>query len=248
MFGAGCEVFGTFAVPANTQTAATVITRLIPPFALGHGGAQVQKVDGNGDRIVPAPRAYTHVTSLSYLDSGTAHQATILRPLNWTYLTAALAANGTALTLAADPGIYSTNYKYPLPNGVTKPASVADNGIGASDYVAFQLRDGSWYFGTITSGSGTAVVLASGVPNVTGGGADKNTVVYYFGVAADLNPQTLVAHHYFLSTAGSARIEFLSAGAGSVPSLNPGDPMIFYSANATNAGTLSSLSGIYANR
>lgn len=248
MMGVGTEIYGTFAVPASTQNAGTVITRLIPPYALGHNGPQVQKVDGNGKRIAPAPRAYTHVSSLAYLDSGTAHQATIMRPLNWTYLAAALAANGTALSLAADPGVYSTNYKYPLPGGLTKPSGVADNAIAASDYVAFQLRDGSWYFGTITSGSGTSPVLASAVPNVTGGGADKYTIVYFFGVAADLNPQTLLAHHYFLSTAGSARVEFLGQGSGTVPSLNPGDPMIFYSANATNAGTLSSLSGFYANR
>lgn len=241
----GYQKFGGWAVPSNTQTAATVITRLIPPFRAGDGGPYLAKADGNGRAIQPKPQAYTHVTSVIYADTGTAHNVTIMRPLNWTYLTAALAANGTALTLKDDPGLYSTNFRYPLPAGHTV-ASTANNAIGASDYVAFQLRDGTWYFGTITSGSGTTPVLATAVPNVTGGGADANTIVYFFGIATDVVPQTGLAHHYWTAGAGTTRVELMGQGGGTFTNLNRGDPMIVYSANATAAGVLAGCAGFYA--
>lgn len=245
----GTEIYGTWSVPSNTQTAGTVITRLVPPYAGGKGGPYLHKVDGNGKRAAPAPRAFTHVSGLAYADTGTAHQATVMRPLNWTYTTAATAANATTMVLAADPGAYSTAYAYPLPSGATKPAGVANNAMASGDYVAFQLRDGTWYFGTTTGLSSLTMTLGTAVPNVTGGGCDANTVVYFYGVSTDSNPQTGIAHHYWLSGTGSASREFLGqGGGGTLPSLNPGDPLIFYSANATNAGTLVACSGFYADR
>ena len=242
------EVFGTWAVPSNTANAGTAFDRLIPPYKSGGGGPYLAKVDGNGRLNQPAPAAFSHVSSLIYADTGTSHQVTVMRPLNWTYLTAALASAGTTLALAADPGLYSTAYKYPTPGGHLV-ASVANNAIAANDYVAFQLRDGSWHYSTVASGSGTAPVLTTAVPTVTGGGADAGTVVYFFGISTDKNPQTNLVHHYWLSLAGTARLEMLGQGSGGTfAALNRGDPMIIYSANATNAGTLISASGFYANR
>ena len=239
----GSQFLGTFAVPGFTAANDTAFVRLVPPYRGNDGAAAIHKVDGSGRQIQPAPRAISHLSSLIYAAAATVHNVVVMRPLNWTYLTAALASAGTAITLANDPGLYSTKFRYGAPLGHL-PASTADNAISAGDYVAFQLRDGTWHFSTIASGSGTAVVLTTAVPTVTGGGADAGTVLYFFGVAADVNPQTNLAHHYFTSTA-STRVDFLGSNGGALPALNRGDPMLIYSANATAAGFLVGAAGFY---
>lgn len=243
----GTEIHGTWAVSGNTASAGTAFYRFVPPYAGGKGGPMTHKVDGNG-RMIPAPRSITHVSSLIYAAGTTAHDVVIMRPLNWTYITEAVTANDTTVVLAADPGAYSTAYKYPLPNGTTKPANVANNAIAGSDYVAFQLRDGTWHVSAVTSVSSLTLTLTTATPNVTGGGCDANTVLYFFGVSTDSNPQTGLPHLYLTSTA-STRVSFFSGqGPDSAAALNPGDPLIIYSANASNAGTLICASGYYADR
>ncbi len=204
-------------------------------------------MDGNGNKR--DHKAYTHITQLIYTGGSTIHNVTVMRPLNWTYITTAVAHNSQTVVLAADPGIYSTNYKYPLPGGVTKPAVGADDGIAGSDYVAFQLKDGSWHVSAVTSVSSLTLTITTATPNVSGGGAAANTVLYFFGAAANVNPQTGAAHLYVNSIA-SARGSLISDGAGpaAITSLNPGDPLLIYSSNVTAAGFLNACCGIYADK
>lgn len=245
----GFEIFRTWAVSGNTATADTAFYRLVEPYpGTGAGGRPLHRVDGNGKRVQPAPGAFTHVSSLIYTAGTTAHDVVVLRPLNWTYLTEAAGVNDTTVVIADDPGVYSTNYRYPLSGAVTKPTSVADNAIAANDYVAFQRLDGTWHVSTVASVSGLTVTLNTATPNVTGAGAAKYAMVYFFGVAADVNPQTGLAHLAFKSTA-STKVEFFAQnGSSSACGLNPYDPLIIYSGNATAAGTLNAASGFYANR
>lgn len=70
----------------KTETADTVITRLIPPVR----------------------RAFTRLTGVHYRAGGTAHTLTVMRPLNKTTLTAAAAAAQAVINIAADPGDYPT--------------------------------------------------------------------------------------------------------------------------------------------
>jgi hypothetical protein len=168
-----------------------------------------------------------------------------MRPLNWCRIAEAVAANDTTIVIDADPGLYATKYRYPLPGGMTKPINTADNAIAASDYVAFQLLDGTWHISTVASVSSLTLTLDTATPNVTGGGAALDTVLYFFGVAANTNPQTGAAHLSIKSGAGTSRVVLIPEGSGSIPALNPGDPLILYSANATNAGVLTAC-GFYA--
>src|SRR5262249_37489 len=129
----------------------------------------------------------THVTRVDYTSPTNLHTLAILRPANWTYCTAAVAAGGTVINLAADPGVYSTNYKYALPGTQATVASVADNPIPSTDHLVTQLVDGTLYASKVSSVSGLAITMATAVPNVTGGGIAKETPVFFFPAAMTSN-------------------------------------------------------------
>lgn len=242
----GAQVYGTFALPSQTQSAGTAIVSLVPPYR-GSGGNPplLYKLDKN--QKPNWEKAFTHLSQLTYTAAGTAHTVVVMRPLNWTTIASAVAHNSTSVVLTADPGVYSTNYKYALPTEASgKPSGVADNGIAANDYVAFQLKDGTWHVSTVGSVSSLTLTLSTGTPNVAGGGAVAGTPLFFFGVAGDSDPATKSTHVSFLSVA-NARTELISDKTfGDVSSLNPGDPLLIYSANASNAGTLAVAVGFYA--
>jgi hypothetical protein len=249
----GTEILGSWAVSSLTASADTAFARLIPPYAGGKGGPYLHKADGNGKRVEPKPRGITTIASLIYAAGGTVHDVIVMRPLNWTYITEAVAANDTTVVVAKDPGTWATAgvFKYDLPGDASGiPSAIGNNTIAANDYVAFQLRDGTWHVSTVASVSSLTVTLNTATPNVTGGGCAIGTMFYYFGVAADTVPQTGAAH-LSLKSVASTRVDLLAVaggGAGVVPALNAGDPLIIYSANATAAGTLHLASGYYLDR
>ncbi len=74
---------GAFALGTATQTAATVITALIPPY-------QNRK---------------TRVTDLVYRCGSTVNILSLMRPLGATTVTTAVAEAGTAMTVTANPGV-----------------------------------------------------------------------------------------------------------------------------------------------
>jgi hypothetical protein len=238
------RVVGDFTVGTTTVAFGTAFASLIAPWR-GSGGAPLQYKVGPNGRPNWVPGAYTHVTQAVYTAAGTAHDLVFMRPLNWAVVAADVAANSGAVTLLTDPGLYSTNYKYPLgPDAGGVVATVANNAIAGSDYVAVQLRDGTWHMSLVTSVSSLTVTMTTVCPNVTGGGIEAGSILFFFGVAADVNPQTGKAHLAITSVA-SARTSLLDSGGGGVPTLNPGDPMILYSANAAATGILNSASGRY---
>lgn len=238
------NVLGTLSVGQKAFSAAGV--QLIPPFrgAPGSGPFLYRATDASPQ----FGEAVTHINTVGYTTLGTAHLIGIMRPFNWTYLTAAVAANGTAIFPKLDPGVYSTNYKYAIPGGIPVNG-VADNAIAASDYVAIQLVDGSFHVSTIASGTfaGANLVLTTGLPNITGGGAAAGAVMYFFGVIGDSNPQTgLVNPQTTIALSQTRDVTWSQATMGIVAALNPGDPLLFYTPNTTNNGTLEFISGFYA--
>lgn len=239
------QVLGSFTVPRKTENAGTVIVQLIPPFR-GPGGRPFLYRPAPPNKHIPD--AITHVTKVAYTTGATAHLIGIMRPFNYTWTTAAIAANGTGLTIYDDPGVYSTNYKYSSPLS-TGTATVADNAIAANDYVAIQLKDGTWHLSTIASGTfaGGDLVLTTAVPNITGGGVASGAPVYFFGVIANSDPATgLVSPQVTIGANETANVSWADATVGPVVALHPGDPLLFYSPNGTNAGTLEWINGFYA--
>lgn len=238
------QIVGSFHVGQHTETAATVIVSVIPPWP-GVSKAFLQR-PAAPNKLVGLAR--THITTVCYTTGATAHLIGIMRPFNYTWLTAAIAANGTGLTVYDDPGVYSTNLKYPSPLS-TGTATVADNAIAAGDYVAIQLKDGNWHVSTIASGTfgGGNLVLTTAVPNITGGGAAIGAPVYFFGVIANSNPLTgAVNPQTTIADSLTRDKSWAEANVGPVAALHPGDPMLFYSPNGTNAGTLEFISGFYS--
>lgn len=240
------ESSGKWFVGTTTAAADTAFTALVPPHR-GDGSSYVHKVVGGLRNAGTGLRTY--IESAVYIAGGTAHSLVVMRPLNWAVISADVAANATTMTLETDPGAWGTasNYKYRLPPECAGiPSSVAANAIAANDYVTYQLKDGTWQVNRVSSVSSLTLTLTTAVTNVTGGGVVAGTILYFFGASGDTNPLTGKAHDSLLSTA-SARTDLLGAKRGpALASINAGDPILLYSANATAQGWLASASGYYA--
>lgn len=236
-------ILGTVNGPSGIAgSGGTAQLLVIPPYP-GRGGAVVKT---RSDRNKSAGPGITHITSVVYTTGGTAHAIKIARPFNFTWLTTAIAANGTALRPKHDPGLYSTSYNYPIPGG--KPAKVANNAIAASDYVVIQLDDGSWHLSGISSGTfgGVNLTLTTALPNNAVGAAVGNPVYFYGDVATDAHPVTGQVNPGTSIAASTARGTWQDTIAGILSSFHPGDPLIAYTPQTTNAGTFDSISGFYA--
>lgn len=237
--------FPTFSVGTNTATGGTAFASLVPPSPGGGIAPILYGADANHRaNWAQGPAASrAHVTCLLYTTGTTAHKVAILRPFNWTTLAAAAAGGQKVVNLADDPGVYSTNYKYPTPGNVA-PSQVGDNGIAASDYVAYQVADGTWVLDTVNSVSSLAVTLTTNLPT---GGALAGAALFFFGAVSDKDPATGQVNWQTTTTASTNRQSLVPDNiAGGVQALHPGDPLVFYSPNGTAAGTLDHLSGFYA--
>jgi hypothetical protein len=239
------NVLGQFALSSKTANAGTVLASLVPPFRGANGQpALLYKLQNQRPNWRNQP--HTVISQLVYTAGSTAHDVVIMRPLNWARITTDVAINSTTMVLETNPGTYSSYYKYDLPpEAGGKVAGVADNGIAGSDYVAYQLRDGTWQINTVSSVSSLTLTLGTATPNITGGGVEAGSICFFFGVAADSDPATGLAH-LTINSVASARTSLLDGSApGAISTLRPGDPMIIYSANASNAGIISVVSGYY---
>lgn len=244
MYGPGLPVLGTFNLPRTTASGGIPFFQLIPPF--GGDGESVQSwsvagIGGKKDRGQGRP----HVTKVIYSTGGTAHLLTILRPLNFTIVKTAVAPNGTSIVLADDPGVYSTNFRYPIVGG--KPAQAADNPISAGDYIAYQMADGTWQASLVTAGSYTGLTVAA-IPN-NGVGINAGALFYFFGGITDVEPLTGQTQPQTQIASSQTRdASWADPHYGIVSALHDGDPMIFFSNNASAQGYLEALQGFYSNR
>lgn len=232
-----------------TASGGTAFAALVPPAPGGLGSSPARYSDDNRmPNWYGAPR--TVVTSLLYSATSTdVHTLTYLRPKNWARIKNAVAKTGTTFVLAADPGVYSTNYRYSSPIG-TGTAALSDNPIATSDYVAYQLNDGTWQLDTVASGTFAALVVNTGVPNITGAQVLANSPMFFFGAVGDADPATGLADPTTVTANGSAatlRVQMADEQiCGFLSGLHPGDPLILYSNNATTAGIIEGVSGFYA--
>ena len=245
------------AVGHTTASANTVITAICDPSRAGGRpflyAVDASQVGANGytgkANWTEKSIGLLRVTKLLYTTTSTAHKIGLMRPLNWSYCTAAVAANGTAVTLKDDPGKYSTNYRYPLPGGNTKPINTADSSLAASDYIAYQLLDGTWVLDLVSAFNTTtfALTLTTAAPNVTGGGIAIYTPFFTFGIVSDVDPGNYQGHWQTTTIANTNRTDVMQGYNGeSVQPLRYGDPLAFYSPNTSNAGTLDGIFGHYA--
>lgn len=234
---------GTFHFSGQTQTAGTAIAIGIPPWRGGNQATLLYAVDATKGPNWNKPGAITHITKLGLLTGSTAHSVIVMRPFNWTTVASAAAINQAVINITADPGIYSTNYKYPSNLG-TGTAAVANNAIAASDYVAFQLVDGTWVFDTVSSVSTLAITMTTSVPNVTGGGVAAGAPFFFFGISTDKDPATGAVSPTIQPNV-SVFTDFSDVGQGIAESLHSGDPLLVFDGNATAADTIAGVAGFY---
>ncbi len=195
----------------NTQNANTVITQLIDPF----------------------PNAFTRIAGLRITTSTTAHILTVMRPLNKSTVSTAIAAGGTSMVLASQPGDFNAL-------GIT---ATADNSIATSDYVAYMNADGTYVAETVTVTSLTLTISAAAT-----GGILAGSPVWFFGIVTDTNPATNVAHPRYNLPASSINTFGRADNITTIRdhmNMNVGDgryqPLLLVIDNATAAGTLESL-------
>lgn len=240
------QTFSAFSRGRKTGTGGTPFAQFVPPYRPA-SGAPV----GTGSTADPlVNRGIIHVTDFVYVVPTTAHLITVMRPLNYTTFSADAAAAQAVVNITADPGTYATAgvYKYPLPNGVSIP-STGNNVIAANDYVVFQTAAGQWVMDTVASVSTLAITLTTNLPT---GGVLKGGLFYYFGISTDTDPATNEAHQAFdilAAGSGTATYTLQSQGGNNLwQTYHQGDPLIFYSSNATTAGFIELISGYYASR
>jgi len=178
--------------------------------------------------IQPRPNGIARINEVVYESAATAHDLVFMKSLGESYLTAAAAAGATSIVVAAkafDPG----------------------QTLAANDYIALQLTSGVYQLLKISAVS-TLTLTVDALDEAALSGAK----VHYFGAAADTG-------HFTMSTKASTVNRYATAPPGGVVnsgwsfvSSNTryqnkgfGKPILFYSANGTNAGLLRSLNGTY---
>lgn len=252
------SIADTFTVPRNTASQAVGFYGPIPPFCGAKGEPRKLFLVDPGQTLpnglVGRPNwqsevdCFTHLTHINTINGSTSHTIRILRPLNWTYFLLAMVANQKIINnagLKEDPGVYSTNYRYPTP-GNAVPA-VADAPISSTNnLVMFQLSDGTWRLDLVLSGTfGSSLTLTNGVPNITGVSILKYSPLFYFGAYTLSDPATGAAVGFDTTVSitqdlrGGAE-ETLWAG------LHRGDPLAYYNPNGTAADVFAGAWGVYA--
>lgn len=267
----GCPAF---AITPPATAFSTAVMTIIPPGPAVEGGALLygQKPGSNGLPNWWQDGWYIHITDLIVTCSTTANIIYILRPTNFTTFSAAVAKNATSITLADDPGVYSTNYRYKMPGISWNPPGTANTiGPGLADltisstnkFVAYQTASGVWHADTIASGTfgGANLVLTGGTGNYTGETIAANAPLFYFGVNTGTVPYTQNAHLIRTPIVSTQQVNLLAGWGGNasavgggggassgngIPAFNPGDPIIIYNPNATATTTVDFIGGYYA--
>ncbi len=199
--------------------------------------------------------AYTYIEFAQFTTTGTAHAATIMRPLSTQlvgstgagtvcscYLTAAAAASQAVININQDPGVYTA---YTFNNNATP--RTANNVIAANDNVAYQYPDGTWEINTVASVTSLAVTLTN---TLNTGGLAASAPVWFFGVKTDTNPYDAKAHPIFnlYSPSNPTTINMGSEGYPCMGTFSRGQPLLISVDNASNASVLERLTAGYSDR
>jgi hypothetical protein len=162
----------------------------------------------------------------------------LIAPRNRAYTrvtTASYRAAGTAHTLTALRTLNQTVLSAAAAAGQAVISLAADPGsIAANDFVAILKPDGTYHLGKVSSVSTLDVTLTANVPT---GGFAAGAKVFFFGAIGDGHPQ-------FAGTATTLET-YQDTTAGIVASNNVEEPILLHSGNATAAGVLERVSGVY---
>lgn len=197
------------------------------------------------------PKRKSKLTYLQYLAGATAHTLSLLSPLSkFAKLVAPAVAGATTFQIGADPGKYSLNL---FPGSSIPEPSVADNPIAANHIVAMQGPDRVVSIFKVSSVSvannvWTITINTGGAPFATAiptQGYPTGTPLFFYGLITDVNPATGLAHPTI--AAGASATTTIGANNQTVfETAESESPLLIYSPNTTNAGTVVWASGVYA--
>ena len=173
--------------------------------------------------IPPVVGRKVRVTSLVYTPAATAHDLVLMRTIAQVELTAASAASDTTLDLSA--------------------ATFGGDTLASGDYVVLEHADGT-HGAYLASGLATLVLTVNAISKAANAGAN----VYIMGAPGD------TSYHNTVKSIASTRTEFIDPlggimdgdyDIGTYSSDGLGMPVLVYSANGTNAGTMNWGSAVY---
>lgn len=161
----------------------------------------------------------TRLTSMSYTALATAHTVVVMTAFGDTTVASAALAAQAEVVLTADPA-----------GDMTPPAS--------GDYVVFEKPDGTLFTTTVSSwaASTKTMTLAENVPI---GGIAVAAKCWFFGAPGDFTN----AQYSGQASLTIRWSEHPDVGIATSPGFN--EPILIYSANASNAGTIQEANGIY---
>lgn len=246
--------YPTWSVGGIHGSGTTAFAALIPPYPGPINAPLIYALDPKGrPNWWGQTAAWTHVSRILFTTGTTLQTNYLMRPQNFTTAAGAAAAGQAVINLTEDPGIFSTNYRFPLPGAqptagtnpgrYAYPGRVADDGIAGGDYCAYQLTDGTWVLDTVSSVSALAITMTTNVP---AGGVAAGAPFFLFGQSGDSDPATGNVHYFYDTTASTTNEKFDDPLCSFFQTLHPGDPVCAYFPNATATCKLSWMSGYYA--
>ena len=244
--------------PRITQTAGTVITSLIQAANKLKTKVTRAKVTCAGTAhtltfLRPLGTKHTYAQASRQTAAATGPAVADTGPAGGqaanAFVMTAVAAAGTSYVLSRDPGNYSANFLADRGAGSSGVSPLAANNlIAASDLLAIETAQPGVFFLATVSGTpstdattGRCTVTATAAPT---GGVPAGAAVFFFGVTTDTDPRTGEAHPAYLLTA-SVQNDLYADGGSICESIDPDEPMLAYDNNATAAGSIDMLTGMY---
>jgi hypothetical protein len=175
------------------------------------------------DFSIPQANRRARLTSLRYTPGATEHDLVIMKAIEQVTLTAASAASDTTLDLSA--------------------ATFGGDTLASGDWVILEHGDGT-YGAYKASGLATLVLTVTAITKAANVGAK----VWIMGAPGDTNYHltfksgTTTEKHFYDPFGGLAESGY---DIGTYFRSGLGDPIMFLSANGTNAGTLNQGAGVY---
>jgi len=180
--------------------------------------------------VPPKENMIARITGIIYEAAATAHTLTVMRAVANTSCSKYSASGQTVLNV--------------LQPDAMKDSAGADEALAANDFVVYQTEDGTYGASKVSSVSGNAITMTANLA----GTVDEGGTIWLMG---ELARTTHVAMNAKASTVNI--LEGLAIQAGLPQQASPknirdgaNDPLLIQSDNATNAGFLRSISGVYA--
>lgn len=180
--------------------------------------------------IQPRSGSFVRVNKIGYTSGSTAHTLQFLRSQGSTVTTAASAAGDSTITLSST-------------SPITSDFADASETLAANDYLAVQSTDGSYELVKVSSVSGQVVTLAATLAKAVASGA-KVYAFYELARAATAAGRPAILFYptaSALSTMGGESPE-----AAIVDGDAAGAPVMLHSDNATAAGYVQYVAGVYS--